>query len=212
MLPLLRVLLPGCVLITTLGLAAGFTAPAGSRAQFARIDPPARGALIAQNEHPEWKQFLVLAAVRRSQELERLGELHDPQPAKSPVLPRTDGGNRLSGLPATRSDAEPDDNTGSVPEKAVNDIIPIDIGETSSTELPIGPPQTIPAIEKPQRLKLPDESQVKPAAAPRRAKARTRPPGKPKETAEPGLLTALFGNPEPPKPPAPAPKRRAAVR
>jgi hypothetical protein len=195
MLPLLRVLLPGGFLIVTLGLVAGFAAPAGSRAQFVRLDAPARGPLIARDEHPEWKQFLLQAAVRRAHEVEQLRDLPSQNTAEQPsVAPE-----QTAGLPAPSDDIKPEDATGSISGATINDVIPIDIGETSSTELPIGPPQTIPTIERPQRLQLPDESSAKPAVKPkaRAAKARNlaRPKRKPKPTEpeQTNPLLSLFG-------------------
>ncbi|MGE0566029.1 MAG: hypothetical protein AB7O50_16130, partial [Pseudolabrys sp.] len=162
--------------------------------------PPARGALIVQEQHPEWKQFLVLAAVRRAEELERLRGLHD-QPADPPDTTRS------AGLPTTNVDTAPvdDDVTGTVTERALKSVLPVDIGEASSTELPIGPPQTT-APPQPQRIELPDQSSsksdikttaaVKPdaklAGAPRRAKARGKQPASPQNESAANPLAALF--------------------
>jgi hypothetical protein len=180
MLPMMRMILLGGVLIATLGLAAGFSAPDGSRAKHSGIEAPARGPLIAHTEHPEWRQFLVLAAIRRAHELEQLMELPGQRTA---VEPTPDTG-QTAGLPALPKEAEPDDATGSITDKAVNDVIPIDIGESSATELPIGPPATTPVIEPPKRIQLPDQSSVKPADKPRRAKARVRRSGTPARAAK----------------------------
>lgn len=169
MLPLLRVTLLGCVLIATLGLAAGFKIAPAPEPNFARLDRPARGALIDPDQHPEWKQFVVRAAYRRAEELDRLRILHDQPvtvpPAAQPAEPATADTTQTAGLPATNTDAvpEPDDDvTGSVTERAINDVIPIDIGETSSTELPVGQPPATIIPQQPKRLQMPDESSALP--------------------------------------------------
>ena len=223
MLPLLRVTLLGCVLIATLGFAAGFFVVSGTQPTLGRFDAPARGALLAQEHHPEWRQFLVQAALRRADELERLRALPEwpapPANNRGPMI--THETQRSARLPATGNDASPDDDaTGSVSGPALNDFIPIDIGESSSTELPVGAPQTIPAPLQPQRLELPDGHSAipsdKPAlvnsgpapaiaapaarataqaepAKPRRAKPRGKRPVKPAQTGNDSPLATLFG-------------------
>lgn len=178
MLPLLRVMLLGCVLIATLGLAAGFKIAAAPEPNFARLERPARGALLDPDQHPEWKQFVVQAAYRRAEELNRLRVLHDRPAAMPPVVtapaaPPSDD-IQTAGLPTTDAEAKPDeedDVTGSTVERTLNDVIPIEIGETSSTELPLGPPPATIAPEQPKRLQLPDESSTAPQAVPDAATA-----------------------------------------
>ena len=53
---------------------------------------PAHGALIDRAAHPEWRQFLIQAALRRAGEVERLRDLHDTvihteAPSPDPVAP-----------------------------------------------------------------------------------------------------------------------------
>lgn len=224
MLPLLRVTLLGCVLIATLSLAAGFFVVSGTQPTFGRFDAPARGALLAQEHHPEWKQFLMQAALRRADELERLRALPDRPDApldikREPAATREI--QRSARLPAFGTDARSDDDaTGSIGGPALDDFIPIDIGEASSTELPLGAPQTIPAPMQPQRLELPDGHSAIPAdgltaensgpapataapaakataqaepAKPRRPKPRGKRPVKPAQTGNDSPLATLFG-------------------
>jgi hypothetical protein len=171
-------MLLGCVLIATLGLAAGFKIAAAPEPNFARLERPARGALLDPDQHPEWKQFVVQAAYRRAEELDRLRALHDrptamPPVATAPAAPPSHD-IQTAGLPTTDADAKPDeedDVTGSTVERTVNDVIPIEIGETSSTELPLGPPPATIAPEQPMRLQLPDESSAAPQTVPDAATA-----------------------------------------
>lgn len=170
MLPLLRVIVLGCALLATLGLAAGFSAPVRPLTHFARVDQPARGPMLVRDEHPEWQQFLVQAAFTRARELDRLNDLPN-----QPASPAVASDERLAGLPAQPPDIQSDDTTGSISTNGLNDVIPIDIGESSSTELPIAPPDTVPPVERLPRLQIPDESSVtKPALRPRHVKRRLR--------------------------------------
>jgi hypothetical protein len=171
-------MLLGCVLIATLGLAAGFKIAATPEPNFARLERPARGALLDPDQHPEWKQFVVQAAYRRAEELDRLRVLHDRPAAMPPVAtapaPPPSNDIQTAGLPTTDAEAKPDeedDVTGSTVERILNDVIPIEIGETSSTELPLGPPPAAVAPEQPKRLQLPDESSTAPQTAPNAATA-----------------------------------------
>src|SRR6185437_13350471 len=143
MLPILRMIPVGGVLIAIVALVLGFTAPGLSRTRAARVEPPARGVLIEQAQHPEWRQFLILAAFQRADELNRLRDLPDnparpvPLPTSKPVtsmpaapLPATEilpavmvppakdaakgTAPVLAGLPSDRQDADPDDAPGTI--------------------------------------------------------------------------------------------------
>ena len=165
MLPMLRILPVGGVLLAIMLLLLALNPPDGSHTQWA----PVRGALIARGEHPEWRQFLMQAAIRRADELNRLRELPDT-PA------RTWAASKVAGLPTERSDTDPgaDDQTGSVvqPPPAT---IPIDIGDTSAFELPVAAPEEPPPVTRtPQRVKPRIESRSKTAPRARRAKALAR--------------------------------------
>lgn len=141
---------------------------------------PARGAPMAMGEHPEWRQFLILAANRRADELGRLRDLPDT-PA--------DKGQTLAGLPLNRSDADPDDETGSIADMP-SATIPIDIGERSSTELPLTTPEEDPpALRTPERTKTPTGTR---RTALRHIR-RIRTPAKPEPAAAFNLFELLFG-------------------
>jgi hypothetical protein len=142
MLPILRTISVGGVIlaITILGLA--LIPPGRQHAQFAASDAPARGVLIDRRSHPEWRQFLMQSALRRADELERLRDLPADRPA-----PATQPNSKFAGLPAARGEDAREDETGSI-NVAPSATMPIDIGETSSFELPVAPVDERPPIAK----------------------------------------------------------------
>jgi hypothetical protein len=136
MLPILRIIPVGGVFLAIMILVLSLGAPEGSRLSNSRASGPAmlsaRGPLMQIGEHPEWRQFLVQAALRRADELAHLRELADEPLAAAAPEPDM----KIALLPAERSDAEPEDITGTI-NVAPTATIPIEIGETSSIELPI---------------------------------------------------------------------------
>jgi hypothetical protein len=204
MLPILRMISVGGVLLAIVILALALSPPGGSHRQFASLRAPVRGALIELGEHPEWRQLLILAAVRRAGELERLRELPDT-PIRLPEVPDLAPVDlpAVAGLPAYRIEADPDDETGSI-NAATSRTIPIEIGEPSSTELPVMPVEENPPaaairefVESPETVKPANARQRKgdqrqrPKAP---ARARAQPQGQtPTEPPIPfNLLQAFF--------------------
>ena len=128
-------------------------------------DTTARGALIDRRNHPEWRQFLILAALRRADELSRLRGLpgaSSGSPDMPPNLASDDSladflrrapsidageGTKVAGLPVERGEVAPDDETGSI-NVAPSATMPIDIGETSSFELPVAPAEEKPPVAR----------------------------------------------------------------
>ena len=149
---MLRILPVGGVFLAIMLLVLALNPPDGSHMQMAPSVVRMRGAMIARGEHPEWRQFLMLAAIRRADELNRLRELPD-----TPT--RTDATPKVAGLPTGRSDSDPeaDDATGSIVQPPAA-TIPIDIGETSATELPVAAPEQQPPVI---RVKSRNESKIK---------------------------------------------------
>ena len=134
---------------------------------------PLRGALIAPAKHPEWRQFLMQAAIRRADELSRLRELPDMPARGEPAPPAP----KIASVPIERGETDPDvdDETGSILQLRPA-TIPIDIGEPSAFELPVAAPEEKPpVIRTPQRVKSRNESRLKGVSHKRRAKARVKP-------------------------------------
>jgi len=174
MLPFFRIIPVGGVLLAIMIVVLALEPPGGSHVALTPAEMPARGALMRMNEHPEWRQFLILAAVRRADELGHLHELPD--------MPARDAG-KVAGLPTSRNDSDPDDETGTIKEMP-RLTIPLDIGETSSTELSVITPEEKPPVIKTPERKTPSESRRKTPHRLRQAKARAK--------TEPVALLNLF--------------------
>ena len=191
MLPILRILSVGGVFLAILLLALALNPPASMHAQLMPSVLPMRGAMMVRSEHPEWQQFLVLSAIRRADELNRLRELPDT-PARIDPAPAAP---KIAGLPTERTDTDPeaDDETGSITQPPAA-TIPIDIGEPSAFELPVAAPEEkppmirAPVIGTQQRVKSPHESRIE--GAPRTRC--TRASAKPKAPAQFDLFQAIF--------------------
>jgi hypothetical protein len=185
MLPIFRILPVGGVLLAILLLVLALGAPERVHVAFAPRVSPMRGPLIALDEHPEWPQFVIQAAIRRADELNRLRELPD-----TPVVPVPPAG-KIASVPVQRvdSDPEPDDVTGSIiqPRPAT---IPIDIGEASSIELPVVTPDEPAPVITPARLKSGHESRMKTHT--RRASLTN-----PQASGQFDLFKAMFGDQKP---------------
>ncbi|MGB9298280.1 MAG: hypothetical protein WCB52_18980 [Pseudolabrys sp.] len=145
MLPILRILPVGGVLLAILILVLALSPPDGSRTPLNSAIVPARGALLDRDRHPETRQFLILAAIKRADELNRLRELPDTPVRSDKAQPK------IAGLPSDRNDTDPDE-TGTI-NGTPGVSIPVEIGEPSSTELPVAAPEGSAAAtnSKPQR-------------------------------------------------------------
>lgn len=188
MLPFFRIIPVGGVLLAIMIVVLALEPPGGSHTALTPAEMPARGALMRMNEHPEWRQFLILAAVRRSDELSRLRELPD-----TPVRDAGQVAGKIAGLPTGRSDSDPEDETGTIKEMP-SVTIPLDIGVTSSTKLTVITPEEkppvikTPVVKTPER-KAPSANQRKTQQRARQAKARA----KTQPAAQSNLLETIFG-------------------
>ena len=233
MLPILRTTLLGSVFLT-LALLAGFAVHEPARPQLSHVVAPARGPLIEANEHPEWKQFLVQAAFRRADELERLRDLPaSPMIIEAAIEPAVIKAENVESTVAPEKADEPaaqiaalaperdpevmEDITASIDEKPTG-TMPIEIGASSSAELPLTEQETLPQVRQPETLKLDvqsavqSEADVRPAVTVERlpdeqaqdraeverkriVRAKKKPPAKPvAEPTVPDLLSTIFGD------------------
>jgi hypothetical protein len=157
MLPILRILPVGGVLLAIMLLVLAVERPPSPlMLSMARV----RGAMIDRKEHPEWPQFLMLAAIRRADELNRLRDLPDT-PARTGPVPEAP---KIAALPAVRNDPDPDpdgddDSTGSIMQPPAA-TIPVEIGEPSAFELPVSAPEEKPPVISPQRVRSRNESRL----------------------------------------------------
>lgn len=183
MLPILRILPVGGVILAIVILVLALSPPDGSRTSLTAAIAPARGALVDRDRHPEVRQFLILAALKRASELSRLRDLPD-SPVRNDDPPEA---AKVSGLPSERPDAEPEE-TG--PANATPGVsIPIEIGEPSSTELPVTSlDQASPAAKKPEPTKTLRENRHRAAH-----RVRHRVAANTGLTHQPTLFDYLFG-------------------
>jgi hypothetical protein len=136
----------GGVLLAILILVLALSPPDGSRLPMAATIAPARGASVDRDRHPEVRQFLILATLKRADELNRLRELRDT-PARS-----DNAQSKVAGLSNDRSDTDPEE-TSSMNE-TLSVTIPVKIGERSSFELPVtSQEESTPAVRKPEPAK-----------------------------------------------------------
>jgi hypothetical protein len=102
----IRWVLPvGGVLLVMVLLTLAFRAPDRSHSQLMPNVAQMRVTMIEQDDHPEWRQFLILGAIQRANELNRLRELPDT-PTRTNTAPAAPA---IARLPADRSDSDPGD-------------------------------------------------------------------------------------------------------
>jgi hypothetical protein len=224
MLPILRIIPVGGVLPAIAILVLALDPPVGPHTHFTAALAPARGPLLVREEHPEWRQLLILAALRRADELSKLRDLPDTptrtapppvvagavmQPEKPAPAKPADAGQLAGVQPAPVGD---DDTTGSV--QSPDAAIPVDIGETSSFELPVIPHEEKPPVTMmPAREIPPPDIDTAPQTVTPKSQSDTAPePATEKhasrETAPPAAAPPAAA-PQPAAPPIAAPKEAA---
>jgi hypothetical protein len=181
MLPILRILPVGGVLIAVLLLALAFSARDGSRAHLVPNGATARGALLVRGEHPEWRQFLIIAAMQRADELNRLRELPDVPTRTDPELPAPKVAGRSSDH-GTESSGE----SGSTVQQPVA-TIPLNTGEPAPAA-----PEEKPPVIKPTQLKSDNDGRIKSVRHKRRARTVAKPVSPVRSTTSEWTWT--FGN------------------
>ena len=192
MLPILRILPVGGVLLAILILVLALSPPDGSRAPLSSAMATSRGILADRDRQSEMRQFLIHAALKRADELNRLRELPDTAVRSEEAPPK------VAGLPSDRADADPEE-TATTPETPVVSI-PIEIGEPSSVELPAIAPQVLPQTQPQEEapvVKKAEQAKPRPDARRRvyRARPQTRVAAKPAQSRQYNFFEMLFWGP-----------------
>jgi hypothetical protein len=226
MLPILRILPVGGVLLAILILVLALNPPDGPRSPLNSAMAPARGALVDVGHHPEMRQFLIMAALKRADELNRLRELPDTPTRTAPAEPAAAEPAatepvaeepKVAGLPADRTDSDPEPDEPAATETP-NVSIPVEIGEVSAPELPTAPKETGSTGEKPEQAKETAKEHAKPqqrdtrrrvAHRPRRARAASAASAASASQRPFNLFEALFGGQQYRNPQAPGTQQAA---
>jgi hypothetical protein len=171
MLPILRIIPVGGVSLAILILVLALTPPGGSRPPLTPAMMPARGVLITRSNHPEWRQLLIDAALRRAEELSELRLLPDsppPSTASERGKTQTEDAQKQSevaGVPTNQSDAQPEDATGTIVQSP-DAAIPVGVGEASSFELPVTPQEERPPVIRTPERRRPSQQSLNVAPEP----------------------------------------------
>jgi hypothetical protein len=190
MLPIFRIISVGGVSLAISILALALLPPGGTHLLLGRQDTVARGAMMDPGQHPEWRQFMIQAALRRADELERLRSLRsDPVRLPEAALPADDAAaavapanqeEAVAGLQSGSHSTSSEDVTGSITDTS-GATIPIDIGEASSTELPVAPLEERPPVSGVRDSRVPEPDIALPSTVPAvETRETVLPPAKPK--------------------------------
>ena len=155
MLRIIWILPGGCALLAIVILALSFRTLDRPHSQSMPNVARTRFAVIELGEHPEWRQFLVLSADQRANELNRLRQILDIKEANDVVAATPKG----LAQPTNRSDSDLDDS----------DVLSMqspaaDTGASTAIQVPIGTPDENQAVgirqDKPDNSTLPDDGQT----------------------------------------------------
>ncbi len=224
MLPILRIFPVGGVLLAIFILFLALNPPDGSRSPLNTAMAPARGALVDVGHHPETRQFLIMAALKRADELNRLRELPDTptrtapaEPAAiepAPAAPATEE-PKVATLPADRTESDPEPDEPAATETP-NVSIPVEPGEASAPELPAAPQETKSTDGKPEQTKEITKEQTKSEPKPQARETRRRVAHRPRRAKAPSapqrpinIFEALFGGAQYRNPQAPGTRQTA---
>jgi len=188
MLPIFRILPVGGVLLAILILALALSPPDGTRPPLNTTIAPARGALVAREYHPEMRQFLIMAALKRADELNRLRDLPDTPTRTGPTEPETVTQEpKVADLPSDPAEFDPSENDTGVQAPGMN--VPAEAG-LQAIDSPPATDETTSAVEKPEQLKPQPHRDIRRRAhRPRHAR--------PSANQRPlTLFDALFGGPQ----------------
>jgi hypothetical protein len=219
----------GGVLLAIFILLLALSPPDGPRAPLNTAMVPARGALVDVGYHPETRQFLIRAAIKRADELNRLRELPDTPTRTAPAEPAaTESAEtapalaepvadepKVAGLPADRTESDPESEEPAATETP-NVSIPVETGEVSAPELPTAPKETGSAGERPEQAKELTKEQAKDQMKPQQRDTRRRVAHRPRRAKAAGapqrplnLFEALFGGQQYRNPQAPGTQQAA---
>jgi len=183
MLPILRILPVGGVLLAIFILVLALIPPDGSRVPHAPEVVPTRSAFLDRDRRPELRQFLIHAALKRADELSHLRELPDTPTRSDNVEPK------VAALPSDRSESDPDESASINETPSVS--VPVEVSEPSSSELPVAAPEgNRPATKNPEQAKPPQRDARRRVHRVRYARP-SPPPPRPFNFFE-----ALFGGPQ----------------
>jgi len=169
MLPILRILPVGGVILAIVILFMALSPRHGPQPRLGAPAAGVHGPLADRVDHPEWRQFMMLAALRRAEELARLRDLPDapvkvelPPEAAPPPAPAIEAvaqpeaappaeaerapEPKIAALPTTEEETKPDAALAPAPVPDEAATMLVEIGEASSTELPVQPREAVAAV------------------------------------------------------------------
>lgn len=140
MLPLLRIIPVGGVLLAVLIVLLAISPPREARLDVSPDMVLARGPLIDRRDHPEWPQLLVKAAYRRAGEVLKLRDLPNTPTVTAPVpLPPAPPAMDAAVAPAPQPDLDAAQAATATPKDTVVAALPGNIDDMKSAAPPSAP-------------------------------------------------------------------------